>query len=114
MRILKAERGCSGFCRYEFVWTAADFADPERSHEFQSGQPVQAVSVPLPQLGIFRILPDDRVLDECVAEVIDHLRNGEDAAEAFIESLLGLCGGMLRCRRENDRQPDHYPQRSND
>jgi hypothetical protein len=42
-------------------------------------QPVQLVGMPLTKLGVLRCLADDWVLDDRIAEVIDHRSDGEHA-----------------------------------
>jgi hypothetical protein len=45
--------------------------------------------VPLAQGGILGLLPDDRVLHDGVAEVVDDRGDGEYPTESFVEALLG-------------------------
>ena len=67
---------------------SGDVADPQGPHELQAGQPGQAVRVPVAKLRVLRLLADDRVLDQRIAEVVNHSRNGKRAAEPLIEGLL--------------------------
>jgi hypothetical protein len=57
-------------------------------HELEAGQPCQVLGVPFPQLTVFGVLADDRVLDDGVAEVINDRRDGENAAQSLIQSFF--------------------------
>ncbi|MBZ0149627.1 MAG: hypothetical protein K8F62_19090, partial [Pseudorhodoplanes sp.] len=41
-----------------------------------------------PQLRILRLLADDWVLHDSIAEVIHHRRDGEDAAQSLVQTFL--------------------------
>ena len=77
---LKAERCCAGLGGRELEGPARNIADPQRAHELEAGQPSQVLGVPLPQLRVLRLLADDGVFHDGVAEVIHHRCDGEDAA----------------------------------
>ena len=120
MGLLKAERRLAGLGRRELVGPTRNVADPQRSHELEAGQPSQVLGVPFPQLRVLRLLADDGVLHDGVAEVIHHRCDGEDAAQPLVQTVLHRgCypvrkGGAARlapaptsarpcrdCRREN-------------
>jgi hypothetical protein len=117
MGLLKAERRRAGFGSRELERPARHVADPQGPLELEAGQPCQVLGVPFPQPGVFRLLTDDRVFYDGVAEVIDHRCDGEDAAEPVIQALvsLGLLGLRVSAisprqsrRRGAQRQPrDH-------
>ena len=73
------------------------FAHPKRTHELEAGQPFQILGVPFPQLRVLRLLADDRILDDGIAEVIHHRRDSEDAAQPVVQTFfsrglsLGVC-----------------------
>src|SRR5437870_3350494 len=70
-----------------FERPSRDVADPERSHELETGESREAPGVPFAQLWVLRCLADDRVLNDRIAEVIDDRRYRKDAAEAFVKGL---------------------------
>ena len=44
--------------------------------------------MPLTKLGVLRSLADNGVLDEGIAEVVDHRGDGEHATQSFIQARL--------------------------
>jgi hypothetical protein len=74
------------FCARVLLRATGNVADPQGAHELQAWKSVQIVGVPLPQFGVLRVLADDRVLHESVAEVVDHSRDGECATETVVKS----------------------------
>ena len=76
--------------------SAGDVADPQGAHELQAGQPAQVVGVPLPELRVGRLLTDDRVVHDRVAEMVDDRGDGERATESIVETCLSH-GGYLGC-----------------
>ena len=90
MRLLKAERRRAGLGGRELERSTRSVADPQRPHELEAGQPLQILRVPFPQPWVLGLLADDRVLHDGIAEVIDHRRDGEDAAEPLVQTFLRL------------------------
>lgn len=70
-------------------------------------EPGQVLGAPFPQLRVLGILADHEIFHDGVAEVIDHRRDGEDAAQPLVQSFLwhGLLG--LRVRVIRPRQYSH-------
>lgn len=100
---LKAERRRTGLGGPELKGPTGNVADPQRPHELEAGQPAEVLGVPLPQLRVLGLLADDGVLHD-VAEVIHHRRDGEDAAQPFVQTFLrhGLVGlRVIRPRQHN-------------
>jgi hypothetical protein len=88
MRLLETDRSFSGPGRRVWERPAGDGTNPKRSHELEARQPVEPLSMPLPQGWVLRRFPHNRVVHDRVAEVIHHRCDGEDAAEALIQTLL--------------------------
>jgi hypothetical protein len=65
---------------------AGNVADPQRAHEFEAWKSAQIVRVPFPELGVLRLLADDRVLHDRVAEVVDHCCDSERATEPLVQA----------------------------
>jgi hypothetical protein len=82
--LFKAERRLAWLGGRELEGPTRNVADPQRSHEFEAGQPSQALGVPFLQLRVLGLLADDGVLHDGVAEVIHHRRDGEDAAQPLV------------------------------
>ena len=100
--LLKAERCCPGLGGRELEGPARNFADPQRAHELEAGQPPQVLGVPFPQLRVLGLLADDWVLYDVVAEVVHHRGYCEDAAEPFVQGFfLGV--GPTRRRQYGRR-----------
>src|SRR5262245_9207181 len=105
--LLQAQRRRAGLSGREFEWATENVADPRSPHELKAGQSSQVLPrflrVPFPQLGVLRLLTDDRVFYDCVAEVIHHRRDGKDATQPLIQTLvrcgLGLCVRGIRPRQ---------------
>src|SRR5438477_9871185 len=89
MRFLKAEWRLAGFGGGELVRSTGNITDPQRPHELEARQPAEIFGVPFPQLWILGFLTYDGIPHDGVAEVIHHCRDGEDAAQPLIETLLG-------------------------
>ena len=68
--------------------STGDVADPQGAHELQAGQPAEVVRVPLAESRVFRLLADDRVLDDRIAEMVDHRCDREDAAEPLVQTCI--------------------------
>ena len=56
---------------------------------FRPGSRPRLVGVPVAEGRVVRLLTDDRVLHDGVAEVVDDGGDGEDATEPFVEALFG-------------------------
>jgi hypothetical protein len=99
MRLLETDRSFSRPGRRVWERPAGDGTNPKRSHELEARQPVEAFRMPVPQGWVLRRFPYNRVVHNRVAEVIHHRRDGEDAAEAFLQTFLShlhqLHGGVL-------------------
>jgi len=54
------------------------------------------LGVPLTQLRVFRSGARHRILDNLIAEIVDHSRDRENAAHAIIERSFRLLAGLLR------------------
>src|SRR5678816_3426599 len=100
MRLFKAQRIFTRLCWREFERSACDLADPKGSHELESGQPAQVVRVPFPESWILRVLSHDGVLHNRIAKVINYCGDGKDAAQPFVQALLGLRAGLHGSRYE--------------
>ena len=101
VRLLKPERCGAGLGGGKLVGAAGNIADLQRPHELEAGQPAQVSGVPLAQLRVRRLLADDRVLHDSVAEMIHHRSDGEDAAQPLVQAVLRhgfllLCGCVIR------------------
>ena len=100
MSLLKAERRLAGLGGGELEGPTRSVADPQRSHELETGQPSQVLGVPFPQLRVLGLLADDGVLHDGVAEVIHHRCDGEGAAPAPVAPTAqqgkSNCLGELR------------------
>jgi hypothetical protein len=81
----QAQRRTTGFRRGILEGSARNIADPKCSHELEAREPFQAVRVPFSQGNIFRVLTDDGVEDELIAEVVDDRGDSERPAEPVIE-----------------------------
>jgi hypothetical protein len=57
-----------GLVAVDWNGPARNVADPQRSHELEAGQPSKVLGVPLPQLWVLRLLADNGVLHDSVAE----------------------------------------------
>ena len=77
-----------GFVAANVKGSTGDVADPQRAHELQPRQPVQLVGMPLMKIGVLRCLADDGILDDRIAEVIDHRCDGEHATQSFVQARL--------------------------
>jgi len=77
-----------GFVAVNERGSTGDVADPQRAHELQPWQPAQLVGMPLTKLRVLRCLADDGVLDDRIAEVVDHRSNGEHATQSFVQARL--------------------------
>jgi plastocyanin len=60
--------------------STGDIANPQGAHELQSRQPLQLLGMPLTKLRVLRCLADDGILDDRIAEVVDHRSDGEHAS----------------------------------
>ena len=108
MGLLKAKRRLTGSRGCVLKGPARNAADPKRPHEFEAGQPSQILGVPFSQLWVLRLLPDNRVLHDGIAEVIDHRRDCEYASQPFVQAflryrLLGLGARFIRARQYSHR-----------
>src|SRR5690348_8130986 len=56
---------------------------------FKPGEPCQLLGVPLAEGRVVGSPTGDLVLDDLVAEMVDHRRDREDATEALVQALLG-------------------------
>src|SRR6476660_8582114 len=65
-----------------------DVADPQGAHELQAWQPGQFVRMPLAECRVLRSLADDRVLDDRIAEMVDHGSDREHATQSIVEARL--------------------------
>ena len=79
--LLKSERRRAGLGGRIREGSTRNVANPKRSHELEAGQPSQIFGVPFRQPRVLGLLPDDGVLHDGIAEVIDHRRDGEDTAQ---------------------------------
>src|SRR5439155_12204517 len=75
--------------------STGNVANPQSAHEFEAGKPPQIVGVPFPELGVFRVLADDRVLHDRVAELVNHCCDGECAAEPFVQTRFSHFSYLL-------------------
>src|SRR6476469_8612899 len=80
MRLLKTHRSLSRLCGRVLERPARDGANPKGSHELEARQPVQPFRVPLPEGRVLRRDTYNGVLHNRVAKVVNHSRDGEDAA----------------------------------
>src|SRR4051794_3167042 len=71
------------------LWPAGDGAHPQRAHELEARKSVQLLGAPLVQLRVVRSLTGDRVAHNGVAEVVNHCRDSECAAQPFVQTRLG-------------------------
>ena len=105
MGLLKAERRRAGLGGRELEGPTRNVADPQRPHEFEAGQPSEVLGVPFRQPRVLGLLPDDGILHDGIAEVIDHRRDGEDASQPLVQTFLGMvclaCACVLIRRRQN-------------
>jgi len=107
VRLLQAEGRGSGLRRRVLEGSARDVGDPQRPHELQARQAQRLFDAPLTKLLVLGQLADHGVLDDRVAEVVDHGCDREDPAESIVKAgfLHGrspsprpMCGGVLiRC-----------------
>src|SRR5207247_7947278 len=67
---------------------AGDVAHPEGAHELEARQSAEIVRVPIPQCRVLRLLADDRVLHDGLAEMIDNGCDRKHAAEPLVQALL--------------------------
>ena len=88
MGLFQTEDGAPGLGGHVLEWPAGHVAHPQGAHELQAGKPAQILRVPLTEGGVLRLLTDDRVLHDGVAEVVDDGGDGEDATEPFVEASL--------------------------
>src|SRR4030095_252355 len=88
MGLFQPEGGTSRLRGRKREGSTGDVADPERAHELQPWEPVQLVGMPLTKLGVLRCLADDGVLDDRVAEMVDHRSDGEHATQSFVQARL--------------------------
>ena len=63
-------------------------ADPQRPHKFEAGEPFQVPGMPRPQLRVLRLLANEGVLHDGVAEVIYDCCDGEHAAHMTLTSFF--------------------------
>ncbi len=68
--------------------SSCNVADPQGPHEFQTRPPVEQLCVPFSQSGVLGVLADDRILDECVTEMVNHRGDRENSTEPLLEALL--------------------------
>ena len=80
-------------CR-ELERPAGDFADPEGSHELQARKSAEVLRVPFPERRVLGGLSDNRVLHNCVAEVVNNRGNCENATEPIVETFFGHISGV--------------------
>ena len=101
----------------ELERAAGDVAHPQRAHELEPRQPVEAVRVPFAQRRVLRALADDRVLDQRVAEAVDHRGDRECTPKPVIETgfrhVLHLASDEPSIRTRirpgtRDRRRSHY------
>ena len=89
MRLFEAEHRAPRHGGRVLERPARDVAYPQGSHELQAGEAAEILGVPLTKGRVLRLLADDRVLHDGVAEVVDDGGDGECATESFVEALLG-------------------------
>src|SRR4029453_14070249 len=88
MGLFQPEGGTSRLRGREREGSAGDVADPQGAHELQPRQSVQLVGMPLTKLRVLRCLADDGVLDDRVAEKVDHRSDGEHATQSVVQARL--------------------------
>src|SRR6188472_3041472 len=88
MCFFQAKRSTARFRGCILLRPTGNIADPQGAHELEAWKSAQIVGVPLPELWVLRLLADDRVLDDCVAEVIDHCCDGKRATEPVVKTLV--------------------------
>src|SRR5687767_13248288 len=98
MALLEAEWRAARFRRDVLVGPSGHFADPQRPHPLEAGQPLRLVGAPLAKLIVLGELADRSVLDDCITEVIDHRSDGKHATKAVVEAGLrhGSCSSRFR------------------
>ena len=102
MGFLQAEGGAPRLRGAKGEGSTGDVTDPERPHELQPRQPVKLVGMPLTELGVLGPLTDHGVLDDRIAEVVDHRSDGEHATNrsyrlaSAIVDLPSATGGVAR------------------
>ena len=88
MGLLKSERRRAGLGGRILEGSTRNVANPKRSHELEAGQPSQILGVPFRQPRVLGLLPDDGVLHDGIAEVIDHRRDGEDTSQPLVQAFF--------------------------
>src|SRR5215217_263106 len=88
MRLLKTHLSFPRPCGRVLERPARHSADPQGSHELEARQSAQVLRMPLPEGGVLRSFPYDRVLHNRVAKVLNNRRDGEDAAKSLVQTLL--------------------------
>jgi hypothetical protein len=53
---------------------------------FQARQPAQIVCVPFPEGRVLRLLTNDGVLHDCIAEPVNKCCDGEYATKSFVQA----------------------------
>ena len=88
MGLLKSERCRAGLGGRVLEGSTRNVANPKSSHELEAGQPSQILGVPFRQPRVLGLLPDDGVLHDGIAEVIDHRRDGEDTSQPLVQAFF--------------------------
>src|SRR4029450_5110550 len=88
MGLFQPERGTPWLRSREREGSTGDVAEPKRAHELQPRQPVQLVGMPFMKLRVLRCLAHDGVLDDCIAEMVDHGSDGEPPTQSCVQARL--------------------------
>src|SRR5512133_733340 len=91
VRFLQAERSAARYRGDVLLRATGNVADPQGAHEFEARKSAQIVGVPLAEVGVLRLLADDGVLHDRVAEVVNHRCDGEYATEPVVKGRFRHC-----------------------
>src|SRR5439155_21790413 len=86
MGFFQAEGSTPWFGACILLGSTGNVADPHGAHELEAWKSAQIVGVPFPELGVLRVLADDGIEDESVAEAVNHCCDGECATEPFVQT----------------------------
>jgi hypothetical protein len=85
MSLLQAERRAPGSRRGKSEGSTGNVADPQGAHELEARQPAEIVRVPFAESRICRLLTNDRVFHDGIAEVVDDRRDRKCATESLVQ-----------------------------